>query len=400
MKYISSLMLLLFFSINLFAQNKKDIPPNQYNAIAVPIVTSTIKYPYEDEMPGIIIYTAKPGTILRGATYSSDGKLVKNGDILIKYKDNRRNNIYKVRKQELINSEAALKFAKEDLIRYKKLMKKSLDGKAKNIISKSTYQLALSNFLKVQADVEKAKVQVIRAENWLKLTTEYAYFDCIVTEVFMPLGLCAFEDNIMTLAQLNPMGIEIKVTREEVYGIPENVPLKIYPFNCDEPIETYGFSKIVSTEGIILRVKNDPIPPQIPDKYKDIPTITQILPVERFSVRLKDAGMAVPKVFIHNDSKGKYVWKASINDSFNTKAYRRILLLDTAKIYVKPSDEQRYITPHHLYIRLADAGSLKINDYILGKDLPENLDKYNQVIFYKRKYTFSPGDPVKVVVEP
>jgi hypothetical protein len=394
MKLFFSLISIFIFPLLL--PGSLTLPPNEYIGTAVPVVTSTIQYPYDDDMPGIIIYTAKAGTLLRGATYSADGQLIKNGDIIIKYRHTRRENIYKVRRHELNNAIAILKFAKEDYDRNKNLMKSYTDRKNRHIISKSKYQLSVSNFLKAKAEVEKAKVQLIRAEGWLKLTTEYAYYDCIVTEVFMPLGLCAFEEDILTVAQLNPMGIKIKIDRKDAYKIPENVPLKIYPFNSSKPIETYGFSKIISNDGITLRVKNDPIPPQIPDKYKDLPTVTQILPVERFSVRLKEAGMAVPKVYIYSDSKGKYVWKATINKTLPAKIHRRILLLDISKSYVKPSDNQRYITPHHLYIRLDDAGTLKINDYILGKKLPENIDQATQVIFYKRRYTFSPGDPVKV----
>ena len=395
-----TLLLILFSSFSLVAKGEEKLHPNEYNATAVPIITSTIQYPYEDDMPGIVIYTAKPGTILRGATYSADGKLIKDGDVLIKYKHNRRKNILNVRKQELINIKAVLKFAKEELLRYKKLMQGAIThGNNSNIISKSTYELSISNYLKAKADVAKAEIQFIRAEGWLKLTTEHAYFDCIVTNVYIPLGLCAFESNIMTVAQLNPMGIEIKIPREKIHDIPENIPIKIYPFNRDEPIETYGFSKIVSDNSIILRVKNDPIPPQIPLEYKDIPTISKVLPVERFSLQLKKAGLAVLKTCIHNSTNGDFVWKATLNNTLDTKANRRILLFDIEKVYVKSSDEQRYITPHQLYIRLTEAGNLTTEDYILGKNLPKDLDNHKQVIFYKKRYTFSPGDPVIVKID-
>jgi hypothetical protein len=389
--------IILLYLIHPVARCKEHI----YDATAVPIIVSTIAYPYEDEMPGIIIYTAKPGTILKGATYSANGKLIKNGDVLIKYKDNRRENIYKVRQHELRNAKATLKFRGEDIKRYIRLMKggKKIGSSYSNIVKKSTYELAISDYLKAKADVEKAEVQLIRAEGWLHLTTEHAYFDCIVTDVYIPLGLCAFEGEIMKVAQLNPMGIKIKIPKGKIYKIRENIPIKIYPFNNDEPIYTYGFSKIVSNDSIILRVKNDPVYPNIPKKYKNLPTVTDISPVKRFSIELQKTGLAVPKSSIRTDKNGHFVWKATLNNNLDIKLYKRILLLKLEKVYVTTSDEQRYITPHELYIRLSKPNKLCINDFILDKNIPPNLENFNQVIFYKMQYTFTPGDPVKVKLE-
>ena len=398
MKKYLFLIYFLFITFIIIAKEENNILQKEYQATVVPIIKATIQYPYDDEMPGIVIYTAKPGTILKGATYSANGKMIKEGDILIKYKNNRRKNIYKVRKHELRHAEAVLKFAAEDLKRFKTLMNgaQSTTNKHRNIISRSTYEKSVSDFLKAQSDVEKAKVQMTRAENWLKLTTEHAYYDCIVTEVFTPLGLCAFEEDIMVVAQLNPMGIKINIPHEEVYNIPENQPLKIYPFNGEDLIITYGFNKIISDDGVILRIKNDPIPPYIPQEYKNLPTVSKLRSVERFSVSLKNLELAVPKICLSEDNNGKFVWKATINTSLNTKKYKRILLLDIVKVYIKPGEEQRYITPHHLYIKLSDASSLKINDYILDKDQEDNLNNFKQIIFFKKRYTFSPGDSVKV----
>ena len=247
------LLLSLTLTANIITADDSDI----HSGIAVPLTKTTIKYPYRDDMPGIVLYTAQPGTILKGATYSSDGQLIKNGDVLIRYKPNRRHNILKMRKKEVLNAKAAYEFASEDLARYKKLMKGGIssDGKRQNIISRSTYELAVSNYLKTEANLEKAEIAKIRAEGWYKLTTEHAYYDCIVTAVHIPLGLCAFGDNIMSVAQMNPIGIKVKLTRDQIKNIPENIPIKVYPAKSDKYVTTYAFDRIIKDDGIILKVK-------------------------------------------------------------------------------------------------------------------------------------------------
>ena len=91
------------------------------------------------------------------------------------------------------------------------------------------------------------------------------------------------------------------------------------------------------------------------------------------SASKQNAGLAVPKGYLQKDSKGSYVWTAAINKSSNLTDYKKILLLDIKKVYVKPSDEMRYLTPHLEYIRLDNPGVLTTEDYIVGsKDASKN----------------------------
>ena len=389
----------LFFSLSneLYSQykvkNNYFSVPRVYKGTATPFSVLTINMGFNDEFRGIVEWTLQSGTFFNGPVFDINGKIIKKGDLLIKMKT-------EYRAANVANAIAGVEYAKvvlddvtETLSRYKRLM-------GTNAISKATFQEAKTKYLEAQSALNQAKIHLILTKVMLNLCEYRAKFDGVVTKVFFPGGFLAGEVPVMEVAQLFPMGIDVKMTREEASAVNANTPIIIYPVNSDKPLGIqHGFSTLTDT-GIKIKVNNYLIVPERLKKYsKEHPVINTISSVIPFNFeKQSELEYAVSKQVISKDNKGYFVWCAvGQKNGIAGKAIDEIFAVK--KVYIKLGDEMKYTEPDIAFIELEKNNDLELNDVLVPpNELPENFKDGSMVCFYRKRYLFMPGDPVKVVI--
>jgi hypothetical protein len=378
-------------SITAFSSPSKNNTKNTtYTGTVTPLIDTYICYAFDDDMPGRVQYTAREGTIAKGPILKENGEIIEEGTVLVKFHPGRREKIYKQALANLKATKAALQFAKYQYDRNKKLVKT-------RAVSESSHQQSEAKWLQALADYERIRIGAARAKTWLDNTIIRANFDCIVTKVLFPYGLCTVSAEILRIAELDPMGIIVKMEREDAYKINNTTPITVYSYGSNKPLSVYSYNRIITEDGIIFRIKNSLFPPPIETKnqYKHINTCFS---VETSTYKNKQI-LSIPLNAILEDKKGKFVWKGigenllAVNKGIN-------YVFPVKKVYIKTKDMVKKLSPHQKYIAISNQGNLHVGDLILRKsDLPENLQDNDKVCFYQERYLFMPGDKVKVIID-
>jgi len=372
---------------------KEFSPPMKFAGEARPIITTTIKFGYNDTFRGIITYVARPGAILRGAVYDIDNNVVEQGDILIQMETDYRQSMVDYKRAALKSAQANLKNAKDNYARYEKLIKTDATSMQQYQQSEADYYAALGNKEAAEADLKLAEVI-------LQACTFRAPFDAVVEKVYFPAGLCAGELDVVRISQLAPMGIFVKMPRELALKITNMTPVKVYPCNSDKPVGTMHGRGFLTEDGIVFNVDNAPLPPPVDlkAKGKTIP-VCQIAEVMPFASRNGHYGdmLAVPVLSVFNDAKGTYVWRAiGQRNMVPDRGVDHIFTVE--KLYITPEKYVVSIDSHARYRLIKTGGVLQQYDVLLRGPFAFNLNDGDKVCAYKVYYQFMPGDPVRVEI--
>jgi hypothetical protein len=364
-----------------------------YSGMAVPVTEMTITHGFDSIYRGEIIYTARPGTIFNGPVYDDKGKVVKEGDILIKFDPTSRKQVIEFSKAKIMASEAALKYSEQKVERYK-------EAYEKKAIKIATLQKTEADYLKAKADLKELKHRLWMDYYMLEIGTYRASFDGIVKKVMMPSGWVAGELAIMEVAQLIPMGIKVEMKREYVNQITPATIVRVYPPLGDEPIGVDHNSRRLDKNGVTFFVnnysRNIKYFSNIKDRMK-MPLIDSIHTIFLLDQNIPNSPISVCTKSIHKDEKGKFVWKAlgqnnfSINKGISSK-------FKVKKVYIETGDRVETVEPGLDLISLKDNKLLKPTDVVLDENVPKDL-KDGQIVYYNpKRYIFMPGDPVKVEI--
>ena len=180
-----------------------------FRSVATPLISTTIKFGYNDAYRGIVTYVAPPGTIVRGTTYGLDGKIVEPGDVLIHMETDYRQSAVEEKQAVLKSAEATLKNAQENYERYAKLIKTDATSMQIYQQNEAAYFAALGAKEAAEADLQLAVIM-------RDACTFRSPFDATVDKVFFPAGLCSGELDIVRISQLSPMGVKIAIDRKSV----------------------------------------------------------------------------------------------------------------------------------------------------------------------------------------
>ena len=369
-----------------------------YEGVASPISTVTINMGFNDMDRGFVTYTPMTGTFFRGPIFDTNGKIVKQGDLLIALDKSYRIADVNNAKATIEKDLALLSEKKEIYLRDKKLI-------TSHSVSVQEYQTAQSDYLQAKAQVEADKAALILKERILSFCDYYARFDGIVEEVIFSAGYTGGEIPIMKVAQLYPMGIDIKMPREEARKLTVKTPVSIYPLDSKEPIGVFNGYSILTKDGIKVLVNNYPKD----DIFKEIdgkklPVIHNtdtVMPFDFLNQDKSVAKLAVPTRCVVTDAKGNYVLKA-IGQKNGIPGKGIDPILKVKRVNITLGSEIAKITPSVDYIELAKDSSLQTGDLVLGASEINNLnlkDADSVYYYYERtNYLFMPGDPVKVVI--
>ena len=350
----------------------------EYTGTVVPIATNEFSWGWNDYYRGKVLYAPMPGDILLGPITNIKGETVRPGDFLIKVNSLYRDSLYletataaKAQKATYNIEEMQLK-RNEQLIKTKAISALVYDTSAGT--AKTAYQKYLSD--QNNADVQKTMTAY---------TAHRAQFDCIINTVYCPFGLLAGENNVLQLSLVSPMGVQVKLDASIANSINNQTQVTIYPLRDDKPVGVFNGKSRNTDKGVIFEVDNYCVTPD----EKDTVAIHDFDYVLNFSPNpAQDKQLAVPVECLDKDEQGYFVQKAQIPKGGST---------DLVKVYVKPANKIRRITPQKEFQALEDAGKLQLHDIVITKEDAAKI-KNNKVALYNRELLFMPGDKVKVVI--
>ena len=390
MRMILFVLMFLVWISSVEAQKKDSFGEKQtFAGVATPVITSTLKCGFNDTYRGIITYVARPGQVLHGPIYGNEGKIVFPGDIIIQMKTNYRVKIVTEKKANVKSAKAKIIYASEQYQRYKRMVKT-------HSVSVADFQNYEYQYLSAVANKEAAEAELELAKVILDACTVRAQFAAVVDKVLFPAGYCAGELEIVTISQLFPMGIKIKMDRQTASKITNATPISVYPVSTGKATGVFHGFSCFTDDGIMLKVNNYLLPPpvKLDTPQGRIPVVECAIVIHADSKN--SPTLSVPIKSIQKDSKGYYVWKGEGQQNM-----RPGIGLDhvfpVKKVYIVPENLSQHIASYSFFRILKDPKSLKPYDTVLIQ-IPPNLKDGDKVCFYRNRFLFMPGDPVKVVI--
>jgi len=359
--------------------------PKEFKGKVVSLSTTTVRMGLDyGNYKGFVNYVVPPGTFFYGPILDLKGKVKVPGDVLITMET-------EVCEALIEQTKANLDTKKSHYIRCQQIISKG----GKGVISEQV-------FLEAKNDYLTAKADLLLAQKRLKTCTYNAQFDGMVNEVLFPGGYTTLSDReVMTVSQLVPIGVELEMTREEAFKYGMQTPIAIFPVGHKKPIGPFrGGGRVTHSDekdNLIFIVPNY----QKIEKTKklttgqEVPVVSQICPVLPFFQNEPDGALAVYEHSILKDKKGSYVMLVEGQNC--TSAINRVFKLK--KVYITIGDELAPVEPSIIYIKLKDAGGLKIYDTLLTSSEAKDCKDGAIVYFQKARYLFLPGDTVKVVLD-
>ena len=377
-KYQITLFLIIILSASSISSIFAASPTNKYTGTVTPLVTNEFSWGWNDNYRGKVLYTPMPGDILFGPITNIKGDTVRPGDFLIKVNSEYRKSVY-------LNAMATAKYqaaleedAASNVNRDSKLI-------ATNAISQLTYDEDINKQKVAYQTLLSNKNSAMMAKSMLSYILFRAQFDCIINTVYCPFGLLAGENNVLQLSQISPMGVQVKLDAGIAKNITDQTPVTIYPLRNDKPVGVFSGNTRNTDEGIIFEV----------DNYCMMPDSKDAFPIHNFDYVLNfspnpalNKQLAVPINCLDKDDKGYFVQKALITKGSAT---------NLVKVYVKPANMVRKVTPQKAFQALKNAGELQLHDIVVTKEDAAKV-KNNKIELYKRELLFMPGDKVKVVI--
>lgn len=336
---------------------------------------------------GSLDYVARIGEIALPSITDADGNVVKQGTNLfslhMKYWIEQR----KGAQDQMDAAGIMVKEAKKNLERYQILVK---PGAASEEVYEgyiAAYATALSNFRNYQGNV-------IQYDEFLKQARAFVSpFEGIITKVMYSQGVTAENENTVEITQLNPIGISIKMSREEARKIGMNKHVKVFPLGSDNPQGILYGRSIVTDEGITFQTRNTPA---ISKEDANLRIVRDVFPVFNFSNTDMDSKLAVPQNAILNDASGTFVWLADNSQAMIPgKGTNNQLKIE--KVYIKLAGFNRLITGFSKVEALSDPGKIKLYDIVINNP-PADLKDGETICFPQERYVMMPGDQVKVII--
>ena len=126
---------------------------------------------------------------------------------------------------------------------------------------------------------------LVETEQIIKAYTLKAPFEGIVDKVFLTHGLASAIPTVIQISQLNPMGIKIKMTREQADKIKAYIPIIVSnPINDEEINVNYGSVSLIKG-GIIVKIPNSSVyGSSVEYKGNKVPVMRDYSIVSKFSL--------------------------------------------------------------------------------------------------------------------
>jgi len=359
----------------------------QYTGIITPIVVETISSGTDAYFYGTVERVARVGSIIKPQITDMEGNVVIEGTIVMQQGTKYWKEIVEGNKESLVASKQNLKTATENIERYKKLSK---DG-ARSVQSFQAYQ---KKYFDAIGEYERNKGRLLFNQRMLETRTQVAPFEGIVTKVLFIMGRASGNPQTVELTQLNPIGIKIKMPREEASKINSNTPITLFSTNKKHKQGVFNGHSILCDDGVILITENYP---QMVSENNSLPEVRDCYSVDNFYINnITDKTLGIPENALI-EAEGKYYVLKAKDRTFLDPGKGLNPTFNIEKVDVIPGDLTR-LHAGFTYIRsLKDPGSLKEGDLVLT-DRPKGLKNGDKVNFLPERYVLMPNESVIVII--
>ncbi|MCP4180198.1 MAG: hypothetical protein GY756_20735 [bacterium] len=242
MKNIISIIFLLFLQCYFLSAK-------EYTGVIVPLIKSTITSGSDADFNGEILHVARVGEIFKPEILDNKNKVIHKGTPLIIMDPVYWQGTSLEAKTKVTAATAALRTAKDDYYRYKKLV--DIHSESMQLLEdkRAKYFSAITN-------LENRKIELMQSNSIVKACFTIAPFEGIVNKVFLVSGLAARQPQIIEISQLNPIGININMPREEADKLTIMTPVTIYSNRTGKAYGIYNKNTILTDDGVTLIAEN------------------------------------------------------------------------------------------------------------------------------------------------
>ena len=355
--------------------------------ISLEVVKRTVNYDAAYE--GGIGYVATPGALYTTYITNLKGNKVIQGAPLYKYVLPYWEGLVKEYEDYTKTSKVTLEDAKIEYDMAQKLVKpgavsvKTLDDRTDKYIT------ALKNYEKNKAMIN-VKYEDVR---------EAVYrppFEGMLTKIYETGGV-ASGGYVIEYTQLNPIGISVKMDRNEAKKL-YNKPVKIFPAGKAKPQGILYGRTLLTDDGVTFITENSPLS-TINDPDSKIKIHRDYALVWNFDLKVKGQKgptLCVNKKAILKDSDGYFVW---IIDGYRDMSPDKGInnIFTASKVYITPDNLFKSVYGHMDYQALKKHASLKLYDIALLNP-PKDYKEGEKLFLPINAYILTPGEKVKVVV--
>lgn len=394
---------LMFLGIftNLTAEDKPITfdTPKTYEGVATPLANKMgINATFDQEYKGYIEYVPMAGTLFKGPVLDRNGKVLEQGDVLVKISTQFRDAQVLQAKAAVNKDIATLNSMKMQYERYEKI-----NRAGQGAISAQEFVEAKNSYLEALSQLEADRAALILAQKLREACTYYAQFDGVVEEVMKPAGWGGdFGVPTITVSQLVPIGIDVKMTKDEAIALNTDTTILIYPLtDHSRPIEPFrGAGRLIDT-GVQLIVRNCLLAPdhkEIDGKMlKVVHELSAVAPFRLNKEFEKGDPLSINELCIMKDDKGTYVLKDDCQKP-DTMGQGIHPIIHLKKVYITVGNKVNPIESDVNYIALDESKGLEFNDKLVFAKDAKGLKDGDTVYYQRQRYMFMPGDPVKVVI--
>ena len=386
--FFSFIFFIYFFIFNPFLLGGKI-----YTGIAMSPIVENISSGSDANYYGTVKYVAKRGTLIEPNITDLKGKIVIPGTITIQQGTKYWKAMADADKANVRTSNQDLITASENLKRFKELAPSG----AESIQNFQHFQNSYYNYLGAYI---KARGKLLLDDEVLETRTQFAPFEGYVRNVMYTIGRASGNPETIEIAQLNPIGIKVKMDRVTAKKINASTPVTVHVPGTDLTQGIFNAFSILCEDGIIFLTENYPqtnnLTQEEQEKIKF--KIKDFFPVEYFYINTKrNDTLCIPEESIMQDKKRYYVWRAKDRKFFHTnRPFNPIFKVE--KIYITPGNLQRLFAGE-MYLRtLKDAGELTFGDVVLA-NTPNTMKDNDTVEFSPKRYVFMPGQRIKIDID-
>ncbi|HJO94548.1 MAG TPA: hypothetical protein QF753_14205 [Victivallales bacterium] len=399
-----AIILLSVFSFHIYAEN--TLPPirietktsttKAYTGTVVAIQTDQYASGGDGSYYGYVDYVAKVGSLIYPEITDMNGSTVEGGTIIIQMRKDFWADVVLSDESDIYAAKANLLTATQDYNRYKDLTKIKT-----KVVSVEKYQQIRAQYYDALSALNVAKATLLKDQIVLKSCTQHAPFAGIVNKVYFSGGRASANPQTIEISQLDPIGIKIKMPREEAKKIKISSLVKIYKPNTNIVCGIYSGNSILKKDGIMLQTENKLESFYIKAKHrgKIIQNVSDAAFVDLFyNLNPYSRELSVSSNSINKDDKGYYVWKLIGAEAIKLDNKHKSIF-KVKKTYIVPDNLKREMGGYTYYVALKKSGELKFNDLVLTKLPYEQLKNGDFVNFVRNRYIFMPGDTVKVSID-
>lgn len=272
-----------------------------------------------------------------------------------------------------------------------------IEAKAQVAMASARLKLAEAGIEEARASVETARAKLTSAELDLERTHVYAPFSGVVNQTHLTAGgLVQPGTPLVHLVMMDPVLIELIVSRETASGLQMDDILRVRTPSWPETIEARVFAKSVAADPatltfrVSLVARNPVVTPPPEPGAKLIGNVIRA-DVNRVGI---DTNILLPDLrSILHDDRGSYVWRLSPEQQENGSGDRRTYRVQRVDVVL--GDVRRNLQRLAVGRDLSDPGTLSIGD-LVAFDPPPDLESGDLVSVSQTDWGLQPGESVQV----